>query len=172
MPDRKQIAFDRVFYLQWLLAGTLGWLVSVAMGSFLGGPNLGSLIVGGMTGLMQWFVLRHRFSQAGWWILASALGWALGWSVIVFLPPALLGLGGLILGTATGALQWWVMRRWFRQPIWWIPTSTAAWTLGLTGILGDPLVGTAVGAISGITIELLMRYARLHSATGAPEEEP
>jgi hypothetical protein len=141
------------------------------MGSFLGGPNLGSLIVGGMTGLTQWFVLRQRVSQAGWWILASALGWALGWSIVVFLPPALLGLNGLILGATTGALQWWIMRRWFHQPIWWIPTSAAAWALGLTGILGDPLVGAAMGVISGITIELLMRYARYYDAGAGPGDE-
>jgi drug/metabolite transporter (DMT)-like permease len=33
--------------------------------------------IGGLIGLSQWILLRRRISKAGWWILASILGWGL-----------------------------------------------------------------------------------------------
>ena len=39
----------------WALAGTLG---------------------GALSGIAQWFVLKRQISRAGWWALASTLGWA------------------------------------------------------------------------------------------------
>ncbi len=72
---------------------------------------LGGLIVG----LWQWRLLRSRFHHAGWWVLASALGWSLAagaaalanaqplrgiWGALLFLTIAVAG--GLILGAVTG----------------------------------------------------------------------
>lgn len=72
---------------------------------------LGGLIVG----VWQWRLLRVRFNQAGWWVLASALGWSLAavaaalanaqplrgiWGALLFLAIAVAG--GLILGFVTG----------------------------------------------------------------------
>ena len=34
-------------------------------------------IIGGLIGLSQWVFLRRRIPKAGWWILASFLGWGL-----------------------------------------------------------------------------------------------
>lgn len=72
---------------------------------------LGGLIVG----VWQWRLLRVRFNQAGWWVLASALGWSFAavTAVLANAQPlrgiggALLFLaiavaGGLILGLVTG----------------------------------------------------------------------
>ncbi|MFQ5858467.1 MAG: hypothetical protein ACE5LU_22950 [Anaerolineae bacterium] len=30
---------------------------------------------------MQWLVLGRQVSRAGWWVLASAIGWAAGWAL-------------------------------------------------------------------------------------------
>lgn len=72
---------------------------------------LGGLIAG----VCQWRLLRSRFHGAGWWVLASALGWGLAalaaafantqklrgiWGALLFLAIAIGG--GVILGAVTG----------------------------------------------------------------------
>jgi hypothetical protein len=54
-----------------------------------------------------------------------------------------------------------VLRRQYRQAGWWIVVNPLAWTAGLTGLMGDLLVGVAVGAVTGIALELLLRYPGL-----------
>lgn len=71
------------------------------------------------TGLWQSYLLRSRAQQAGWWILISAFGWTLaalaagsadtltrGHAIRgvtgALLYLAIVGVGGLILGAATG----------------------------------------------------------------------
>jgi hypothetical protein len=34
-------------------------------------------VMGALIGLLQWFLLRRSLPRAGWWVLASALGWGL-----------------------------------------------------------------------------------------------
>lgn len=77
----------------WILATLLSW-------AFIGGSGLGALgwiaprtellgirifygcldgaMVGAFLGLGQWLVWRRYFSKAAWWILASAMSWAVG----------------------------------------------------------------------------------------------
>jgi predicted lysophospholipase L1 biosynthesis ABC-type transport system permease subunit len=160
MGNRRASAFNWVFWAQWVLAGTLGWVLSGVVGAMFPDVIIGQLLVGGILGALQWFVLRHRLSTPWWWIAFSTLGWALGWSdTLAFFPPEIGVFAGLILGAITGAAQWLVLRRVYRQAGWWIPASAAAWMLGLTGVLGYLLVGTIVGAASGLALELLERYA-------------
>jgi hypothetical protein len=72
----------------WILATMAGWLlVFAAMGLLtrvfeeafltLWNGTLAFATIGGMIGLCQWVFLRQRIPKAGWWILASALGWGL-----------------------------------------------------------------------------------------------
>jgi len=79
----------------WILASGVGWLLSVTMvinfdlvfmqkfGLNLTFWNIDRKwtvflsVMGAMIGLFQWFLLRRRFLKAGWWILASMLGWGL-----------------------------------------------------------------------------------------------
>jgi hypothetical protein len=60
-----------------------------------------------------------------------------------------------------GTLQWLYLRRHFHRAGWWIVISTLGWTIGLAGIMGQLLVGAAVGAVTGIALELLLRYPSL-----------
>lgn len=68
-----------------------------------------------LAGIWQWRLLRSRFHHAGWWVLASTLGWSLAagaaalanaqplrgiWGALLFL--AITAGGGLILGAVTG----------------------------------------------------------------------
>jgi len=75
------------FWLLWVLATTVGYVVVEIVGDALGpwwaplgdawGPwiaPLGGSFTGALIGIAQWIVLRRHVSRAGWWVLASALG--------------------------------------------------------------------------------------------------
>lgn len=151
-PDaaRPKPTFDWVFWVQWVLVSTLGWLFGFMLGRDLG--------IGAGFGITQWLVLRSRVNQAGWWILASALGWIISLAVVVAVVPSEIAvLAFLLLGALMGTAQWLVLRRWFDRASWWIVISALGWTVGLTRILGVSLVGAVVGAVTGIAMELMMR---------------
>jgi hypothetical protein len=59
----------------------IGEAVSPASGTVLSDALTGALM-GATVGVAQWLVLRLRFADAWWWIPASALAWAIGWTVI------------------------------------------------------------------------------------------
>jgi hypothetical protein len=84
----------------------------------------GGLIVGAWQSL----ILRPRFRNIKWWVVASTVGWALSagtaavatwfsrwrtvrgvWGALTFL--GVVALGGLILGAVTGAALVWMLRR-------------------------------------------------------------
>jgi hypothetical protein len=88
----------------------LVWTVFIALG-------------GAVTGILQWLILRWQVSRAGWWVLASTVGWgcaAVAWAGIRLLEydyetltPTLLLLvgGGVVLGAVTGAVLVWLLRQ-------------------------------------------------------------
>jgi len=76
------------------------------------------------------------------------------------LPPQVSVLSGGILGLSVGVSQWFILRQWFKLSWWWIIVSTLGWALGLTGFLGESLVGAVVGAVTGFALELLLRNQR------------
>ena len=90
---------------------------SEVLGSFAG--QVAVMALGGaMTGILQWLVLRGKVSRAGWWVLASTVGWALGFGVmdsgwvLVGVDCILLGLlYGPVLGAVTGAALVWLLRQ-------------------------------------------------------------
>jgi hypothetical protein len=73
-------------WLQWMLATSLGWAVGLpiaglavaAVYTFVEIPAVGGAVIA----IAQWFVLQRKFDGSGWWILASALGWAVADVVI------------------------------------------------------------------------------------------
>lgn len=109
----------------WILATTAGWcagavlaealvlLIIAGHGTFgwpgdtiLRGGGFG-LVVGAAVGIAQWRLLRREVARAGWWILASAAGWGLGWLVGGMRSNEMLGgsdvgpafhLGGVVAG--------------------------------------------------------------------------
>lgn len=58
---------------------TMTFLIRVFEVAFLNLWNgaLAFATIGGLIGLSQWFFLRQRIPKAGWWMLASILGWSL-----------------------------------------------------------------------------------------------
>ncbi len=117
----------------WVLASTAGFAVGwggvfVAIFGYpegMGGMSsftnvLGKAVVvalgGAVTGILQWLVLRGKVSRAGWWVLASTVGLALGVTVADAIPNEmdLLGvllLPGAVLGAVTGGVLIWLLRQ-------------------------------------------------------------
>ncbi|MEA3351821.1 MAG: hypothetical protein U9Q82_14490, partial [Chloroflexota bacterium] len=135
------------------LATTVGWLIG---GAFLPVEIGAGLAVG----LLQGLILRPMIARTGWWVVASSVGWIVGWGLIIAIPLQLESINGAILGATMGVAQWFVLRKKIPQAGWWIIISTLAWTLGLAQIMGEALVGTVVGIVSGIALELQLRYAK------------
>jgi hypothetical protein len=157
MSDKTAPSFNWTLWVEWVGATAIGWL----MGGLLL-PDLALFSVGLVMGILQWVVLRQYLRRAGWWILASAVGWSGGWAIALALAPQ--GIGILtepLLGAAMGTLQWLVLRRQLHQAGWWIVVSGLAWTIALTGFTGQLLAGAVVGAVTGIALELLLRYPGL-----------
>lgn len=142
-------------------------------------------LAGGLMALPQWVVLQRYGVPGVRWALATAAGWALGWPAGIFLGlltldvtsysfgaiPALFvayGLGGIVAGSAAGALQWWLALRCRRVHVgWWMLTSASGmlavglllWYAAIFGgterLFAGIVAGTAL--YGGITGYALMR---------------
>jgi hypothetical protein len=69
---------------------------------------VGASLFGIVVGVLQWLVLRRQVARAGWWVLASAVGWFVGMPVGGVLDwPAL----GAAYGAITGIALVWLLRQ-------------------------------------------------------------
>ncbi len=139
------------------MATTLGWL----LGNMIF-PNLPAISAGVGVGVLQWPILYRRIARAWRWPLVTAVAW-IGGSILlqIAVPSDLhLLLAGLILGPLVGLAQWLILRQGVRWAGWWIIISTIAWITGLTLLPGILASGAMVGALSGIALELLLRYPK------------
>ena len=163
-------------WLGWLVASGFGMLLGWVVGwraSFMVPGGISTLVLGLMVGLilgfMQWLVLRGYLKRPGWWIIASALGWAAGFSIGAAITQWL-GLNdiffgavvGFVTGTFLGILQWFVLRREVLSAGWWVLATIFAWTSSLLyyrpGITG---AGAYYGILSGLvtgTVLLWLLY--------------
>lgn len=167
--NRRQAQIGRSFWLQWLLATSLGWAIGgVALSVCIGGlgDQLGNVVgdaaLGLMAGITQWLILRQWLEKAEWWILASAGGFLLAAGVGEYLLQPTLGenMGGLLLtiglGLVPGILQWLFLRRQVARAGWWALASTVlvfiSFLAGVATVSGTRMqVGTlAFGAVVGI----------------------
>lgn len=113
----------------WIPASIVGFGVGKDVGDLVTqaipgavGSGLDGLALGTSIGLAQWLVLRRHAARAWWWILASAIAWAVGWSVIASVDteaagastgtPYVIGaIGAGAAGTITAAALIWLLRR-------------------------------------------------------------
>jgi hypothetical protein len=183
------------FWLAWVMVSILGFVI----GAFLGmGVAYGffdtdgydtvigiteGIVIGATAGYLQWVVLREKVARAGWWVLASALGFAITLGTL-----GAIGIGetnesyvmagilfAAVFGVAGGLLQSLVLKRaGIAQAGWWVPTSifgslvTAidfpiSAAIGATGnynlstkVFGL-LLGAGLGAIPGAVLVWLLR---------------
>ena len=121
------------FWLWWVLASTVGWSVGGYLGSAAGwglsrgiavvGYGAGAAAGGIAAGVLQWLVLRQQVARAGWWVLASTVGWPVSIGVggigvqavravtDVTLPAVTAALIPAIYGAITGSVLVWLLRQ-------------------------------------------------------------
>ena len=118
----------------WIVVSVVGMIIGTGV-SFLASQLV--LQVAGLTaaftsvgatvgigvGIAQWIMLRLQFRHAGWWVMASAAGYALGLLAAVNAPvaipvakaiifgPEFGGLVGVISGAVTGVTMVWLLQR-------------------------------------------------------------
>ena len=107
----------------WVLASTIAWALAWFVGWNLGWSVFGGMglrmvfvVIGAMAGLLagtlQWLLLRQHTPRAGWWVLASTVGWAVGLGLAVSVGRALGWMvAGAVGGAFTGPLLIWLFRR-------------------------------------------------------------
>jgi hypothetical protein len=130
------------FFLWWMLAflgfPLGGFLALVLVGSMEGAVSgaLGGALAGAVIGAAQWLVLRRYLRVGPEWILATALGVAIGDGVGALLTGAGTGIGALLItglanGVAVGLLQWGLfLRGRLLAAGMWLPVVAIAWPLG------------------------------------------
>src|SRR3990172_2021580 len=137
------------FWLQWMLASILGFAVGAALGNAVT-DLIFTALFGAVGGFMQWLVLRRQIAGAGWWGLASTLGFAvapmaaiagvMALSQVMRLdgnPLAAPILLGVLFGLLSAIMPWLVLRRQLARAGWWVPAH----------LLGS-LVGGALGIVT------------------------
>ena len=182
------------FWLVWVLASIMGFVMgsllgmSVAYGLFdreafdatIGVTS--GIVLGATAGYLQWVVLREKVARVGWWVLASALGFAitLGTLGAIGINENYVMAGILfaaVFGIAGGVLQWLVLRRaGIARAGLWVPASIfgslvaaisfpissaigAAGNYGLSAMVFGLLLGAGLGAIPGAVLVWLLRQS-------------
>ncbi|MCH8876689.1 MAG: hypothetical protein IIA89_07670 [Chloroflexi bacterium] len=99
----------------WVLASTVGGTVGVAVGGTVGevvggavGVAVAATVIGASLGIAQWLVLRRQVSRAGWWVLASTVGFVATFAVTSAVSFVV---GGAMGGAITGAVLVWLLRQ-------------------------------------------------------------
>lgn len=157
------------FGIRWVLLTVAGWAIGLPFGFVL--VSVAGLIIGlhegsdsillklgldnaalfivvvAVVSLMQWLALRRVVQRAGFWVLASIIGFTISSSIhgvvchVYGYPDDLGPFGALVWtlffilgGTLTGLLQQRILRHQVRRSGWWVPASAAGWGLSLIGL--------------------------------------
>jgi hypothetical protein len=152
----KILSFDWALWFFWIMATALGWF----LGGLISSP-LTLVISGSLVGIFQWLVLQGRINRPWRWIFASFCGWTIGYFISFYGAFREFDLfDGAIIGLAVGIAQWMILRSELRWTGWWIIFSIVGWTTGLTLLPGAIITGTMAGVLTGIALEILLRYPR------------
>ncbi|MGB8225486.1 MAG: hypothetical protein WCE45_01270 [Sedimentisphaerales bacterium] len=134
--------------------GIIGGIIGVHEGSDsiilkLGLDNAALFIfIVAVVSLMQWLALRRVLRRAGFWVLASIIGFTIssvshgvvchicGYPDDLGLPlGALVWAAACVVGGAlAGLLQQRILQRQVRHLAWWVPASAAGWGLSVIGL--------------------------------------
>ena len=114
-------------------------------------------IVGLLTGLLQYGLLRRYLPQMGWWVAATIGGWLLG-VFLTLIPDWLswtnplfnLDLAFMVMGLSIGVGQWLLLRRRLPRAGWWIGANIAGW--GLLALITE---GNSIGQFGLLAVGLL-----------------
>jgi hypothetical protein len=134
-------------------------------------------MIGLVTGILQYILLRRYLPRMAWWIAATLVGWLLpfsiGFIITGLLVPdnsTLLVMFGMLLIGATIALpQWWMLRQRVHQPSWWILACGFGWLMiGIMNrVTSEPLpvllaIALMPAIATGIACWLLLDWVPTH----------
>jgi len=167
------------FFLWWMvtfLSFPLGGVVALLVVGSIEGAASGALagaLAGTVIGVAQWLVLRRYLSMEPWWIVATALGVAIGDGLGALLTGAGTEIGGLLVtglvtGVAVGVLQWTLLRGrvrganlWVLAAVAWPIGWTVTWAVGVDVERGYAVFGSTgalvFAAITGLVMLLMLR---------------
>jgi hypothetical protein len=167
------------FFLWWMLTFLgfpLGGVLALLVVGSIEGAATGALagaLAGMVIGAAQWLVLRRYLSMEPWWIVATALGVAIGDGVGALLTGAGTEIGdllvtGLVTGVAVGVSQWALLRGRVRAANLWVLAAvawpigwTVTWAIGVDVERGYAVFGSAgalvFAAITGLAMLLMLR---------------
>jgi peptidoglycan/LPS O-acetylase OafA/YrhL len=103
-------------------------------------------IVGIVTGIVQYGLLRRYLAHMGWWVFATLGGWLLGmlliaistwlgWTdVSIYLDTVF-----IVMGLSIGAVQWVLLRRRLPHAGWWIGANVVGWGLVALSTAGNSI---------------------------------
>jgi len=178
------------WFIGWTLASTVGGFLGLLLGLaviealgmiestasdtagfstvFEGGIVFG-MVCGSVVGIAQWIVLRKRVPRSAWWILATAVGWAIGLMTCRALGEIMgTAVYGAVLGAVIGTAQWFFLRTHVYRAGWWILASTVGWIVAYAAYqaastrfetLYVPVFSIISGAITGLVLGWLWEYS-------------
>ena len=138
------------FYFGWValnaIAVIMAWFIALAIMSLITGEDDSLLlyllfpIIGLLTGILQYILLRRYLPHMGWWIAATFLGWLMPFVIgFIFSGVIIPGnstvrivLNMIILGTTVALPQWWLLRKRVQHAWWWVLVFGLAW--GMVGL--------------------------------------
>jgi hypothetical protein len=111
----------------WIVATLIGFGVGKLLGDAIAEQISGTLgyvlsgaAIGAVLGVAQWVVLRRHVGEAWWWVVASAVAWAVGWGLIsavgegsgeqLAMTYLVGGVGAAAAGTITGIALVWLLQ--------------------------------------------------------------
>ena len=180
---------DRVIGVLLSSAGMFcGWNLGDTIGRLLGGePSLWAqvgkgFVWGAVIAGMQWFIVRGLGVPAIRFLVASAVGFAVGYPLGQRVAPMIdLGLGWkwnflsvlTIYGLSLTVPQWWIFRRHMQRASLWILFSMIGWMLAGVACLNcgvnSGVEGIAYGIATGLGLVWLVHSPRT-SDVGLPEK--
>ena len=126
-------------------------------------------ILGFFTGFGQWYFLRTSLRNAWLWILATTLGFILGYDAYGFMLPheIYILLSPVSIGLFVGIFRSLVVRRTLKVSLQWIMVSIVSWNLAYQvvlsiihmktdGFIMGAITGFVIGAISGLFLDLIL----------------
>jgi hypothetical protein len=131
-------------------------------------------LVGLITGVMQYGLLRRYLSRMGLWVLATIGGWFLG-ALLIATPIWLnwtdgslnLDLAFILMGLAIGVGQWRLLRRRLPKASWWIGANVVGWGLLALITPGNALnqsalltLGSISACVTAAMLAILMNQVR------------
>jgi hypothetical protein len=133
--------------------------------------------VGIFVGMAEWLVMRKYISRCEWWVMATIVGWAIGFGAQAILHEVLRqprrnldieALYGAIAGLVVGFAQWLVLRRIVPKAGWWIAAMLLSGFLTfwfyfpgatiLTSFWELVISGTVTGVITAVALISLFKH--------------